>query len=94
MAEGRHLAATSIDWASQAIGEAMYMHKLWILKWGGNDSLGSKINRKAHVSAELGISTGETGDDWDTISIVYWRVMIKEKFRPTCWWAHLECGGY
>ena len=36
----------------------MYMHTLWILKWGGNDSLGSKINRRAQLEAELGISMG------------------------------------
>ena len=58
------------------------MHTLWILKWDGNDSLGSKINGKAQVEAELGISMGETGEDWGTISIVYWWVVIKEKFVP------------
>ena len=81
MAEGRHLAATSIDWASQAIGEALYMHTMWILKRGGNDSLGSKINRRDQVEAEEGISMGEAGE-WQTISIVQRRVVIKEKFVP------------
>ena len=66
MTDGRNLASRHIDWASQAIGEAMYMHTLWILKWEGNDSLGSKINRSAQAEAELGISTGgrmELGND-------------------------------
>ena len=61
MTDGRNLAARHIDWASQAIGEALYMHTLWILKWEGNDSLGSKINRRDRVEAEIGISMGEAG---------------------------------
>ena len=55
----RHLAAGRVDWASQAIGESLYMHTMWILKWKGNDLLGSKINKRSQVAAELGISTGE-----------------------------------
>ena len=82
MTDGRHLAARHIDRESQAIGEALYMHTLWILKWARNDSLGSKINRRAHVEAELGISMGETGEDWQTTPIVQCWVMIKEKLVP------------
>ena len=58
MAEDIHFAVRNIDWESRAIGEALYMHTLWILKRKGNDSLGSKINRRAQVEAELGISMG------------------------------------
>ena len=45
----------------------------------------SKINRSAHVEAELWISMGEAGEDWETISIVKRWVVIKEKFgSPPC----------
>ena len=36
---GRHLAVRHRDWASEGIGEAIYMYTLWILRWGGNDSM-------------------------------------------------------
>ena len=58
MAEESHLEVRHIDWASQSIGEALYMHTMWILMRQGNDPLGSKINRRAQVEAELGISMG------------------------------------
>ena len=35
------------------------MHTLWISKWKGNDSLGSKINTRSQVEAELEISMGD-----------------------------------
>ena len=58
MTKERHLEVRNIFWASQAIGEALYMHTMWILMRQGNDPLGSKINRRAQVEAELGISMG------------------------------------
>ena len=64
MAEGRHLAVRNIDWAYEVIGDALYLHTLWIMKWKGNESQWSKINRRSQVEAELGISLGGTGGDW------------------------------
>ena len=52
------------------------------MKWKGNESLGSKINRRDLVEAELGISLGEAGGDWETISIAQWWVAIKENSAP------------
>ena len=47
-----------------------------------NDSLGSKINRRAQVEAGPVISMGEAGEGWGTISIVQWWVVIKENVAP------------
>ena len=58
--------------------------------------MGSKINRMAHVEAELEISLGETGGDWETVSIVQRRAMINDKFAthvmvsPFRMWGILE----
>ena len=59
MAVERRLEARHVTWASRAIGGSLYMHTMRVLKWKGNDSLGSKINKRSQVAAELGISTGE-----------------------------------
>ena len=96
MAVERHLAARPVDWASQAIGGSLYMHTLWISKWKGNDSLGSKINMRSQVESELGISTGVAGagGGWGTISIAQWWVVIKGNFAPHVLVSHLKCGEY
>ena len=78
----RRLAVRQIAWASQSIGEALYMNTLWILKWKGNYSIGSKINRGSQVEAELRISMWVAGEDWETISIVHRWVAIKGKSAP------------
>ena len=36
---GRHLAVRHRAWAPGWIGEAVYMYTLWIMRWGGNDSM-------------------------------------------------------
>ena len=41
----KHLEVRQIDWASQAMGESLYMHTLCIVMWKGNDPFGSKTNR-------------------------------------------------
>ena len=69
-----HRLEKSIDWRS-----AVHAYDVDI-EGGGNDSLGSKINRRAQVEAELGISMGEEGWGWKTTSIAQRRVVIKEKF--------------
>ena len=78
----RHLAARHGDWASQSIGESLYVRTLWVLMWKGNDPLGSKINKRSQVEAELGISMGEAGEAWRTISIAQRWVAIKENLAP------------
>ena len=78
--EERQLAVRHRDWAVEAIGGSLYMYTLWILKWKGNDSMGSKIDRKSQVEAELEITLGETGWDCQTVSVAQWWVVIKEKF--------------
>ena len=60
MTAAMHLAARHIDWASQSIGGALYMHTLWILKWKGRFTGRDKINRRSQVEAELGISIGRS----------------------------------
>ena len=78
--EAMRLAIRHRDWAVAAIGEAHYMYTLWVLKWKGNDSMGSRISRKSQVEAELEIAIGETGWGWKTVWIVQRWVVIKEKF--------------
>ena len=46
VAAHRHLAAKHEDWANEAMGSALYIRTLWILRWKGNDSFGSKINKR------------------------------------------------
>ena len=58
---GRHLAVRNRDWTPEALGEAVYMYTLWVLrrKGGGCDSMGSKLNRRSPVEAELEIHMGD-----------------------------------
>ena len=58
---GRHLAARHRDWATEGRWEAVYMYTLWILRWDGNDSMGSKLNSRSQVGAELEIPMGDRG---------------------------------
>ena len=58
---GRRLAVRHRDWTSGGIGEAIYMYTLWIMRWKGNGPMGSKINRRSQVEAELDIPTGDRG---------------------------------
>ena len=51
--------------------------------------MGSNINRRSQVEAELEITLGETGEDWKTVSIVHWWVVIKEEFI-----AHVMVGPF
>ena len=86
----RHLAVRQIDWASHAMGESLYMHTLWVLKWEGHDSFGSKISSRNQVETELGISLGESGEGREDISIVLWWVMLKENSTPHLMVSQLE----
>ena len=52
---GRRLAVRHRGWTSDGIGEAVYMYTLCVMKWKGTDSMGSKINRRSQVEAELDI---------------------------------------
>ena len=80
-AGGRHLAVRHRDWASEGIGEAIIMHTLWIMRWKENDSMGSKINRSSLVEAGRDILMGDRGEEeWKTISIAQWWVVMKDKF--------------
>ena len=36
---GGHLSVRHRDWTPEGVGEAVYMYTLWILRWGGNDSM-------------------------------------------------------
>ena len=58
---GKHLAVRHRDWGPDGIGEAHYVHALWILRWKGNDSTWSKINRMSEVGAELEIPIRDKG---------------------------------
>ena len=40
----------------------------------------SKINRRSQVEAELEIPMGDKGEDWETISIAHWWIMMKDQF--------------
>ena len=75
-----HWAVGHRDWTSEGIGEAIYTYTLWIMRWEGNDSMGSKINRRSQVEAELEIPIGDKGEYWQTISNAQWRVVIKDQF--------------
>ena len=50
------------------------------MRWKGNDSMGSEINRMSQVEAELEIPMGDKGGDWETISIAQWWMMMKDQF--------------
>ena len=75
-----HLAAKHPRWTWEFLGETIYVYTLRILKMMGNDSMGSKINREGFVEMELEMPLGEKGEDWNTISIAHWWVMMKENF--------------
>ena len=90
----RHLSARRIDWGSQGIGESIYVHTLWIMKWKGNDSLWGKINRRAQVEAGTGISLGEAWGGWRSISIMQRWGGLRGISPCKCWRAHLRCGEY
>ena len=76
------LAVRHVDWASEAMGESLYMHTLWILKWKGNDSFGSKTYTGNQVETELRISIWDSGGAGDH----FHQTMVGEvkgEFRPT-----------
>ena len=62
--------------------EALYIHTLRILRWGGNYSFGIRINNRKQVGNECGRSMGENGDGWKTLSIITWWFCLKESFIP------------
>ena len=73
------LAVSHEGWTSEEIGEAIYTFSPGILKWKGNESTGSKINRRPQVEAQLGIPMGDKGEDWETMPIEEWWVAIKDQ---------------
>ena len=75
-----HLTVNHPKWTEEFLGETIYAYTMWILKRMGNDSMGSKINRKGLVEMELEMPLGEKGEDWEAISISHWWVMMEENF--------------
>ena len=61
------------------IGEATYTYTMWIMRWKGNDSMGSKINRRSQAAEEPEIPMGDKGG-WETIAISQWWMAIKDQF--------------
>ena len=80
MGTARNLAVRRESWTSEGVGEALYAFTLWILKWKGNDSMGSKIDRRSQVEEELGIPMGDKGEDWKTVPIAEWWMATKDQF--------------
>ena len=75
-----HLVDNHPKWTGGHLGETIYVYTPWILKRMGDDSMGSKINREVLVEAELEMSMGKKGEEWETISIAQWWIVMKEHF--------------
>ena len=56
-----NLAARHPKWTGGDIGVAIYIYTMWVMRRMRNDSMGSKINRRAQVEAELEITMGDKG---------------------------------
>ena len=59
--KARHLAVSHPKWAGGDFGETIYVYTPRIMGIIGNDSMGSKIDRKGLVEAGVGIPLGEMG---------------------------------
>ena len=74
------LAAKDPSWATENLGEMIYVYTLWILKRMGNDPNGRKINRRGCVEQELEMPLGGKWGDWKTISLNQRWIEMEESF--------------
>ena len=61
-------------------GEAIYQHTLVTMRNRGHGPNGSKDNSRKWAESDRGIQIGEDGGDWKTISIIQWRLYLKDAF--------------
>ena len=59
------------------IGAKIYHFALLIMREKGNDSNGSKINRRKWAEEECGAVMGNDGEDWKSIEASQWRLNLK-----------------
>ena len=77
-----HLAAKHESCAKGAIGEALYLKTLLILRNRGNYSMGRKINSRERVEIECGFPLRDNGEKRKTISTTSWWLYMGEAFLP------------
>ena len=78
--QGEHLASNHQDWENRMVGESLYQQTPMIMRKMGIDTNVRKISSRKWAECECCIKIGENGEDWETISVILWRMGLKDAF--------------